>query len=81
MTRDQKKYTNEERFENPKFTGFFQGQANSNTGRIAGYCYYNAHTKVAIERRNPPANQNLENESGLFNHRIQDYDQLPSPTP
>ena len=38
----------EERFANPKFTGFFQGQANLNTGRVAGY-YYNTCTTVAFE--------------------------------
>ena len=71
------KFTNEERLENPnpKFTGFFQGQANLNTG--TGY-YYNACTKIAF--KNQPANQNLLNVSSLLNHRIQDYDQLPSPS-
>ena len=73
------KYTPKERFKNPnsKFTGFFQGQANLNTGRVAGY-YYNACTKVAF--KDPPTNQNLENESNLLNQRIQNYDQMPSTT-
>ena len=76
----QEKYNSEERFENsnPEFTRFFQGQANLNTDRVAGY-YYNAHIKEAFE--NPPANKNLECENSLFNHRIQYYDQSPSPTP
>ena len=63
---------------NPKFTGLFQGQADFNTGRVAGY-YYNSCPKVAFE--NSLANQNLENGSSLSNHRIEDYDHLPSPTP
>ena len=63
---------------NPKFTGFFQGEANLTAGRVAGY-YCNAHTKVAF--KNSPANQNLESESSLLNHRIQDCDQLSSPIP
>ena len=63
------KYNNEERFENlnPQFTGFFQGQAKLNTGRVAGY-NYSACTKVAF--KNQPANQNLENDISLLNHRI-----------
>ena len=79
MTKDQK-YNSEDRFKNanPKFTGFFQGQANLNTGRVAGY-YYNTCTKVAF--KNPPAYQNLEDESSILKLRNQDYDQVPSPTP
>ena len=36
--------------------------------RIASY-YYNTHSKEAFI--NPPANQNLEDESSLLNQRIQ----------
>ena len=74
------KFTNKGRFENPnpKFTGFFEDQTNLNTDRVAGF-YYNAHTKIVFE--NSSANQNVENENSLLNHRIQDYDQVTSPTP
>ena len=43
-------YDNEEMFENPNptLTGFFQGQANLNIGRVTGY-YYNACIKVAFK--------------------------------
>ena len=58
-------------FKNPKFTGLFQGQANFNTGRVAGY-YYNICTKVAL--KNHSTNQNLEDESSLLNQKIQNYD-------
>ena len=74
------KYNSEETFEtpNPKFTGFCQGQASLNTGRVAGY-YCNTCNKVTF--KNLPSNQNLEKESSLLNQRIQNYDQVSSPTP
>ena len=43
------KYMSEERFKNPKFTGFFQGQANLNTGRVAGY-FYNTCTRLTFKK-------------------------------
>ena len=61
------KFNSEERLKNPKFTGFFQGEANLNTGRVAGY-YYNTHTRVAF--KDPLPNQALEDETGLLNQRI-----------
>ena len=74
-------YNREERFQNPNpnFTGFIQGQANLNTGKVAGYCY-NTHTRVTV--KNPSANQNLEDDTSLLNQkRNQNYDKIPSPTP
>ena len=75
---DQKlgKCDSEERFENLKFTGFFQGQVN--TSRVAG-CYNNTHARVAFE--DPLTNQVLEDETGLLNQRVQNYDQVPPPSP
>ena len=35
----------DERLKNPKFTGFFQGQANLDTGNMTGY-YYNTHARI-----------------------------------
>ena len=80
MVKKPERYNSEERFENPNkiFTGFFQGQAYLNTGRVAGY-YYNACTKVAFE--NSPENQSLESKNNFLNHRNQDYIQVPLPFP
>ena len=64
----------DERFENPNLTGFFQGQANLNTGRVAGY-YYNTFAGVAFE--DLLTNQSLEDETSLLNQRILNYDQIP----
>ena len=77
---DQKpgKHNCEERFENPKFTGFFQGQANLNAGRVADY-YYNTHARVAFE--DSLTNQAQEDETSLSNQRSQNYDQVPPPNP
>ena len=72
------KFDSKERVKNPKFTGFFQGQANLNTSRVAGY-YYNACARVSYE--DPLTNQALEDETGLLNWRIQNYDQVPPPIP
>ena len=71
------KYTNEERFENQvqSLQDSSRDKQILTPGRVAGY-YYNVHTKVAF--KNPPAKENLEYESSLLNHRIQDYDQLLS---
>ena len=44
----------DERIKNPKFTGYFWGQANLATGKLAGY-YNNTHTRVTYE--NPMSNQ------------------------
>ena len=72
------KHNSEERFENIRFTGFFQGQANLNTSRLAGY-YYNTCTRNALE--DPLTNQALEDKISLWNQRIWNYDQVPPPTP
>ena len=43
----------DERIKDPEFTGYFHGQANLNTGKVAGH-YYNIHIKVTY--KNPPSN-------------------------
>ena len=42
------KYEYDERLENPQFTGYFQGQANLDTGKLAG-CYYSTHARVTFK--------------------------------
>ena len=63
----------DERLKNPEFTGYFYGQANINTGKVAGH-YYNIHAKVTFE--NLPCNQALDKTS-LLNQRIQNRSQVP----
>ena len=50
-----------------KFTGQFHGQANLDTGKVAGY-YYNIYTRVTFE--NPSSTQAQDDEKGLLNQRI-----------
>ena len=52
----------DKRHENPKFTGYFQGQANLNTGKVPGY-YYNTHARVTFE--NPLSNQAPDDETSF----------------
>ena len=53
-----------ERFENPKFTGFFQGQPHLNAGRVAGY---DNNTCAKLDFEDPPTKQTLEDETSLLN--------------
>ena len=57
-----------------KPSGYFQGQANLNTGKVAGY-YYNTQTKVAFEI--PLKAHTLDDEKSLLNQRMRENTQVP----
>ena len=50
-----------------KLSGYFQGQANLDTGKAVGY-YYNMQAKVTFE--NPLSTQVSDDEKSLLNQRI-----------
>ena len=56
-----------ERLKNSKFTGYFQGQANIDTGKAAGY-YYN--TLIRVTFKQPSSNQAPDDEASLLNQII-----------
>ena len=49
-----------------KLSGYFKGQANLDTGKVAGY-YYNTQAKVTFE--NPLSTQISEDEKSLLNQK------------
>ena len=66
----------DERLENPRFIGFFQGQAYLNPSREAGSYYY---TCATLAFKDPLTNQALEDETNLFNQWI--WNQSPPKYP
>ena len=57
-----------------KLSGYFQGQANLNTGKVAGY-YYDTQAKIAFEI--PLSNQVSDDKKTSLNQGISDYAQVP----
>ena len=53
--------------EDLKISRYFQGQANLDTGKVAGY-YWNTQAKVTFQ--NPLSTQISEDEKSLLNQRI-----------
>ena len=68
------KHDSGEWLKHPKFTGYFQGQVNLNTGKMAGY-YYNTNTRATF--KNTLSKQAQDDEVRLLNQRIQNHTQGP----